>query len=219
MNGRGRLSASSTPRGSRHHTLERSVFVALFTAFLAAACRDHPSVSDGKRALGAASASNGASGARAPADAGTLPEDPEAGAQSSAEWHRHLDHEERERQLGYDRRKLPEHREVLKTLLDTRRSYDTAGSKRAVLAAEQAFKATLPKLDQRFDAIDHWGVSSKVLPDYRKLATTLADAYPNARIAALSGDTTGFEQLGHDMDTRLATIDAWLDEAAESEDE
>jgi len=70
-----------------------------------------------------------------------------------------------------------------------------------------------------FDAIDHWGVSSKVVPDYRILVETLAEAYPNARLAALAGDPTGLRRLQGEVDARLAAIDAWLHEAAESEDE
>ena len=150
---------------------------------------------------------------------GTLPEDPDAGARASAEWHEHLQREERERRLGYDRRKLPQHHEVLKVLEAARRRYDHASSAGAVSSAEEAFRAQVPKLEQRFDAIDHWGVSSKVLPDYRQLVTTFSDAYPKARSAALAGDATALEQVGRDVDARFRAIDDWLREAAASEDE
>jgi hypothetical protein len=164
-----------------------------------------------------ASASNQGPSATAPA--GTLPEDPDAGARASAEWHQHLQREERERRLGYDRRKLPQHHEVLKTLNAVRQSYDHASSAGAVASAQQAFLAQVPKLEQKFDAIDHWGVSSKVLPDYRQLVTTFSDAYPKARSAALAGNSTAIEQVGRDVDARFEAIDDWLREAAESADE
>jgi hypothetical protein len=154
-----------------------------------------------------------------PALSGSLPEDPEAGARSVAQWRQHLEREERERRLGYDRRRLRQHRAVLKTLRNVRRSYDDAASKGAVLKAEQAFQALLPKLATTFDEIDHYGVSSKVLPDYRTLVATFSDAYPDARIAALAGDKTGLERVTADVDARFSAIDAWLGEAAESEDE
>jgi hypothetical protein len=149
----------------------------------------------------------------------TLPEDPDAGARSVAEWQRHLEHEERERRLQYDRRKLPEHREFIKTLLAIRQSYDRATSKGAVLAARQKQVALRPKLDQSLEAIDHWGVNSKVLPEYEDLMGIFADAYPSARIAALSGEKDSLAALQKDVAMRFETIDEWLREAAESEDE
>src|SRR5689334_13844334 len=40
-----------------------------------------------------------------------------------------------------------------------------------------------------------------------------------ARFAALSGDKPAFEAAGADFDARLKQIEAWLERAAESEDE
>jgi hypothetical protein len=142
-----------------------------------------------------------------------------AGAKAMAQWRQHLEREERERRLGYDRRRLPEHRRVLEILRGARRAYDFAHSEGTVVSAERSFRATLPQLEKAFDALDHWGVSSRVLPDYRQLADTFTEAYPSARIAALSGDGARFEHLGREVDAELAGIDAWLREAAESEDE
>jgi hypothetical protein len=158
------------------------------------------------------------SGAQPP-DAGTLPEDADAGARAVAEWRQHLEREELERRLSYDRRKLVQHRAVLKTLRDAQRSFDVATSERAVLAAERRFTTTVPTLEKDFDAIDPHGDSSKVLSDYRKLVKTLAGPYPRARRSALSGDTAELSRLGEELDARFRAIDAWLREAAESEDE
>jgi hypothetical protein len=142
-----------------------------------------------------------------------------AGAKSVAEWRQHLQREEYERRLSYDRQRLPEHRRVLKILQETRRGYDAAGTRQAVSNAQRAFESTRPKLAATFDAIDHWGVSSKVIPEYRNLAEIFAEAYPNARTAALAGDPTALQRLQAEVDGRFAAIDAWLREAAESEDE
>jgi hypothetical protein len=154
-----------------------------------------------------------------PSTAGTLPEDPEAGARSAAQWRQHLEREERERRLGYDHRKLHEHEEVLKKLRGTRRSYDGASSKSAVQTAEREFRTLRPTLAALFEAIDHWGTNSKVLPDYRKLVDTFSDAYPNARIAALAGDGAELARVGRDVDERFRAVDAWLHDAEESADE
>src|SRR5262249_24927539 len=133
----------------------------------------------------------------------TLPEDPEAGARSVAEWRQHLQQEEHERRLNYDRRKLPQHRELIKTLRAIRQSYDSAASERAILAAQQKQRALLPKLEKSLDAIDHWKVNSKLLPEYRNLIEIFSDPYPSARIAALSGDKDRFATIRSDVATRF----------------
>jgi hypothetical protein len=184
-----------------------------------AACRSPRASTDSQPVPVAAVASDAVLPARSAPEPGTLPEDPEAGAKSVAEWRQHLEHEEVERRLGYDRRRLPEHRALLTRLHAVRQRYDRARTSSAVLSAQTEFRATRPLLDERFDAIDHWGVSSKVLPDYRKLVETFSDAYPNARAAALSGQTAPFEQMGREVDERFAAIDAWLHAAAESDDD
>jgi hypothetical protein len=149
----------------------------------------------------------------------TLPEDPEAGARSVAEWRQHLQREERERRLHYDRRKLPQHRELIRTLRAVRQGYDSATSKAAVRAAKQRQLALLPQLEKSLDAIDHWRVNSKVLPEYQELIGIFSDAYPSARIEALSGEKDPLATLQNEVATRFDTIDDWLREAAESEDE
>jgi hypothetical protein len=149
----------------------------------------------------------------------TLPEDPEAGARSVAEWRQHLEHEERERRLQYDRRKLPQHREVIRTLLAVRQRYDSATIRVGVLTAQKKEMALRPELEKSLETIDHWGVNSKVLPEYKSLMDIFSEAYPSARIEALSGKKDSFVALQRDVATRFETINDWLREAAESEDE
>lgn len=190
--------------------------LALGVLVAAGACRNQSQPSE----TGPAAATSGTPPATlVPVSTGTLPEDPEAGARSAAQWREHLAREERERRLGYDRRKLSEHEAVLKKLRAARRSYDGARTKSAVLSAERAFESTRPNLLALFETIDHWGVSSKVLPDYQKLVETFSAAYPAARIAALTGDPAEFERVEREVDERFRAVDAWLHEAEESEDE
>ena len=195
----------------------RSVLLA--ASLVGSACRDHVPERDAPGAPASLATSSAAPAPIPPAASGSLPEDPVEGAKSAAQWREHLAHEEHERRLGHDRRKLPEHRQVLKTLRDARKSYDRAASERAVLAAEQGFRSTRPKLEKAFDEIDHWGVSSRVLPDEKKLADTLERPYPSARIAAIAGNVLELERLEREVDATFASIDAWLEEAKESEDE
>jgi hypothetical protein len=195
------------------------VVLSFVTSVMPTACRDRPAASDTERVPAPAPMGDAALPVTAPEPSGTLPEDPVAAARSVAEWREHLEREEHERRLSYDRRKLREHQQVLKVLREARDRYDASGTRQAVLNTERAFGSTRPKLAAMFDAIDHWGVSSKVVPDYRKLADTFSAAYPNARLAALSGDPTPFRRLEAEVDARFAAIDAWLREAAAGEDE
>ena len=63
-----------------------------------------------------------------------LPEDPAAGAKSTAQWREHMVAEEHERKLHWDRDHLKEHRAVVKFLVTTRARYDRAKTKAAVTA-------------------------------------------------------------------------------------
>ena len=153
------------------------------------------------------------------AAASRLPEDAEAGARSVAQWREHLEEEERERKLRHDRRKLSQHRRLSQLLLATRRQYDRAPSDRAVAAAQKSFRASLPQLEKSLDAIDHYGDSSRLLPEYRKLLELLSDAYPSARIAALAGSKSALDELEGRVRARFEIIDAWLREADRNEDD
>jgi len=190
--------------------------LALLSGLLGVSCREEGDRAAARNGTLSAVTSDSAS---KPEDAGTLPEDAEAGARSAAEWRKHLAHEELERRRSYDRRRLGEHQAVLKSLQEARLSFDAAASDRAVLAATRHFAATAPLLEKSFDVIDPHGDSSKVLPDYRKIVAILAGPYPPARRSALAGDSAELTRLGAELDARFRAIDAWLREAAESEDE
>lgn len=130
-----------------------------------------------------------------------------------------MEEEEVERKLNYDRRKLPDHRVVLGLLRAARGRYDQAQSKAAVLALQTSLPQALTPVKARIEKIDHWGVNSNVLSDYAELQRVLQTSYPDARIAALSGEKPAFEAARADFDARLKKVEAWLERAAESEDE
>lgn len=147
-----------------------------------------------------------------------LPEDPEAGARSVAEWREHLKEEEHERKLRHDRRKLREHRHVSQLLRATHEQYERAATKQAVNAVHAAFRARLPELEKSFDSLDHYGESSGLVPEYRKLLALFTAAYPDARIAAIGGSRATLDELETQAKAGLELIDDWLKEASEEAD-
>ena len=153
------------------------------------------------------------------ADPGRLPEDPVAGHRSEIEWRAHMDAEERERQLGYDKRRLKEHRAVIKRLRAARARYDRALTAGAVVRASSRMPALIADVRDRIVAIDHWGVNSPLLKDYDALIAALTGAYPEARLASLRGDADALTRLRRDLDHRIRKMTDWLGQAARSEDE
>lgn len=199
--------------------MKSRLLIGLTLVFGTSACQRQPDRDAGARAQAHVSSLPPVAEAASSASPGALPEDPEAGARSVAQWKLHLEREERERRLNYDRRRLPEHRQIVTLLRNTRTSYDRAAGERAVLAAEQRFHDALPKLESMLDHLDHWGASSRVLPDYKQLRTDFSEAYPKARIAALAGEQPPLDAIARQVDARFQRIEAWLNEAEDSEDE
>jgi hypothetical protein len=148
-----------------------------------------------------------------------LPEDPVAGAKSTAQWREFMAAEEHERRLNYDKRHLKEHRAVLKFLVATRARYDHANSKAAVGAIQRRLPPAVDGVRARIAAIDHWGNNSNLLGDYDALLKALSDAYPAARLAFLDGDRAPLDAQHAEFDRRLKHIRDWLAEAAEAKDE
>jgi hypothetical protein len=148
-----------------------------------------------------------------------LPEDPVAGRRSTAQWQEHLEEEEHERRLGYDRRRLGQHRAVLASLHGLRQRYDRAKTNRAVASASAFCRDRAPELRRRITAIDPWGVSSKLLGDYGAMVDVLTGPYPAALLASIAGDPRQLHELRADWDRRVRKVQDWLAEAAASEDE
>jgi hypothetical protein len=151
--------------------------------------------------------------------AGRLPEDPVAGKRSEAQWQQHMDAEERERQLGYDRRALPQHQAAMRLLAAARARYDRARTKAAVARVKAGMPALRTELRARLDAIDHWRVNSRLLPDYDEAMAALEVAYPDARAAAIDGDARALREARAELDRRTEKMKGWLAAAAASEDE
>ena len=148
-----------------------------------------------------------------------LPEDPVAGAKSTAQWREHMAFEEHERKLHYDRDRLKQHRAVVKFLVATRARYDRARTKAAVTAIQTRLPPAVDGVRKQITAIDKWGTNSNLLGDYDALLKALSDGYPAARIAFLDGDRAAIDAPRADFDRRLKHIKDWLAEAAESKDE
>jgi hypothetical protein len=158
--------------------------------------------------------------ANAPATgSGRLPEDPEGAEQASAEWRAFMVKEERDRQLGYDRRKLGEHRAILARIHVARARYDHAKSTHAVDKVQAEMPAAIADVRRRITHLDHWGNNSKLLGDYDAMLKTLEDEYPVARRSAIGGDTAPFDALKARWDEREKRMSDWLEEAESSEEE
>ncbi|HKP62954.1 MAG TPA: hypothetical protein VJV78_39735 [Polyangiales bacterium] len=149
----------------------------------------------------------------------TLPEDPVAGKLAEQQWREHLEHEEEERQALYDRRRMREHRAVVRQIRAVRARYDRAKSEAALTKAREAAEKELGAIEQRVHAIDPDGVNSRLLGEYGALQTSLRGDYATARGAALSGDSAQLAAARAAFDHRLETIDEWLEEASEAGEE
>ena len=163
-----------------------------------------------------------APGVLSPSPAGAvdrLPEDPAAGAKSTAQWREHMVAEEHERKLHWDRDHLKEHRAVVKFLVATRTRYDRAKTKAAVTAIRTRLPPAVEGVRKQITRIDHWGTNSNLLGDYDAMLKALSDAYPAARIAFLDGDHAPLDAQKADFERRVRHINDWLAEAAESKDE
>jgi FMN phosphatase YigB (HAD superfamily) len=150
-----------------------------------------------------------------------LPEDPVAGKRSELQWQKHLQAEERERQMLFDRNRLAQHRELIKNIKAARERLDQPKTAKALQQAREQLEPTLQALQQSIDEVDRYKNSSHLLGDYDALMDALKQSYPQARLAAMSGKPEAQAQARSDFDARLRAMHAWLvrsedlDEAAE----
>jgi hypothetical protein len=148
-----------------------------------------------------------------------LPEDPVAGKAAEAQWRAHMEKEERERRLNYDRRKLGEHAVVLTFIKNARARYDRAKTAATIAQVQASLIPQIAQIRKRIVNIDHWGVNSNLLEDYAAMLATLTGDYPAARIASVGGASQALGDLRARWVQREQKISDWLAEAAESEDE
>jgi hypothetical protein len=173
----------------------------------------------GAASAGAAPALPGAGGSRGTrtADMPRLPEDPEAGKRSEAQWRAHLEHEEHERQIAYDKRKLREHRALVARLRVARARLDGATTASAVSRLARATASAIADGRRRLHKLDPWGVNSRLLGDYDALLKVLDGSYAAARLEALRGNAEPQDQLRARWDQHLKVIAEWLAEAADDD--
>jgi hypothetical protein len=148
-----------------------------------------------------------------------LPEDPEAGKRSELQWREHLQHEEDERQTGFDRRRLKQHRALVKLIRSDRALYDRAQSAAAVEKVSARMPRELEEIRRRVTEIDHWGVNSRALADYAALSEALSSSYPAAKLAAASGDAPALTLARAEFDEHLENVERWLEQVEESEED
>jgi hypothetical protein len=149
----------------------------------------------------------------------SLPEDPIAAKHASAQWDTHLDHEEEERQMFFDRPRLPQHRTIQRTLKQIRARYDKAKTEQAVEQAREDARRKLEDVGKQVHDLDPWGVNSRLLPDYAALQTSLGSAYADARLAAVRGDANAFARAKAGVDPHFKSIERWLEEVADEDRE
>lgn len=154
-----------------------------------------------------------------PDDPKRLPEDPEAAKRSEAQWREHMKDEEDERQAGFDKQHLAEHRAMIKLIAAARARYDHARTEDAIAKARTEVLASVEDMRKRVTAIDHWGTNSRLLPDYAAIDDMLEAAYPDAKLAALKGDASAYKQVRDELDQRMKKMETWLDEVEQGEHE
>jgi len=152
-------------------------------------------------------------------DATALPEDPEAGKRAEAQWREHLDEEEEGRQLGFDRRRLKQHRALIRRIKATRARVNGARTLPAITKVQADLPAQVALLRRDVEQIDPWGVTSRLLPDYQALVTLLAGDYGAAKAEALRGQPAALAEANKAFDEHLELMEKKLEQAAESEEE
>lgn len=153
------------------------------------------------------------------ADQPPLPEDPVAGKRSELQWKKHLQAEEVERQMIFDRNRLPEHRDLIKRIKEAREMLDKPKTARELDKTREALAPTLKDLQAGIDAVDKWKNSSRILVDYDALMSALNETYPAARLAAMGGKTEALSAARTGFDGHLRTMHAWLERLDKDQDE
>jgi hypothetical protein len=148
-----------------------------------------------------------------------LPENPELGAKSSAQWQEHLDEEEEHRQLCYDRDRLGQHREVTTQLASLRKRYDQARTEAELASARADAQRQAPALQKQLDVIDPWKNSSVALPEQQAMLKLLLESYPGARLEALRGNGQSSGRAAAELDRHAESLRQLLERAERCKDE
>ena len=202
------MSAAAAISSQRHSVGGRILLLALLTL---GACRKPEDGRHGER-----------KGPLVVAEQPPLPEDPERGQRSTAQWSQHLQHEEDERQGIFDRQRIPQHRALMKLLTNARKTLDEAKGWQELGQAQASVRKQLSEGRAQLKALDPWGNSSRLLSDYEALMKSLETRYPEARLAAYRGDSQPLTAARADFDAHLRSMNGWLtrleDEDGEGEE-
>jgi hypothetical protein len=166
-----------------------------------------------------ASSSASSSASAPPANSNRLPEDAALGKRSQLQWRKHMDDEERERQIGFDRQHLKAHRAVVARFRAARSLYDRATTEAALAKARTEMPQRVEEIQKQVTELDHWGNNSRLLGDYTALEASLTSDYADAKLAALKGEGAALKKTQAAFDGHLKTIAEWLEEAAHTEEE
>jgi hypothetical protein len=153
------------------------------------------------------------------ADQPPLPEDPVAGKRSELQWKKHLQAEEIERQMIFDRNRMAEHRDLIKRIKDARERLDKPKTPRELDKTREALAPALKELQAGIDAVDKWKNSSRILVDYDALMSALNETYPTARLAAMGGKPAALSDARNSFDGHLRTMNTWLERLEKDQDE
>jgi len=148
-----------------------------------------------------------------------LPEDPELAKRATAQWKKHLQKEEEERQSLFDRQRLGQHRAAIKQLTSARKLLDEAKGAQELAAAQTAVNARLGELRVALEQLDPWGNSTRLRGDYDALVTLLATDYGAARQAAFRGDGQPLTAARTQFDAHVRAMQTWLEHIQHEEDE
>lgn len=148
-----------------------------------------------------------------------IPEDPAAAKRANAQWDQHLDREEEERQMSFDKPRLAKHRAIVRSFKAIRAKYDAAKNAAAVAKAREAAGKQIEQIDRQLKTLDPWGNNSRLLPDYAALKESFAHEYPDAKLAALGGDKAASDAAREKVEQHFEVIGEWLEEAEHGGDE
>jgi hypothetical protein len=152
-------------------------------------------------------------------DSNRLPEDAALGKRSELQWRQHMEDEERERQIGFDRQRLKQHRAIVARFKAARSLYDRATAEAALAKARTEMPQRVEEIQKQVTELDHWGNNSRLLGDYAALEASLTSDYADAKLSALKGDGAALKNAQAAFDGHLKIISGWLEEVAHAKEE
>jgi hypothetical protein len=153
------------------------------------------------------------------ADQPKLPENPELGKRSEAQWRKHLDREEDERQGIFDRQRLDQHRALMKQLSSARKQLDEQKGMIELNEARLGVTQQLDSVRAQLKQLDPWGTNSRLLPQYQALLELLTTRFVTAKQAAFGGDSKALETARMEFDAHLRKMNKWLELIQREEEE